>query len=67
YFFIQALNKSGLVSASVFAVNHIGIVLFSIFVSLLFFREKLRWYNWIGIVLCIFAVLLLTMNHEIHT
>lgn len=67
YFFIQALNKSGLVSASVFAINHIGIVLFSIFVSLLFFREKLRWYNWIGIVLCIFAVLLLTMNHEIHT
>lgn len=60
FFFVSALNKSGMGSASVFAINHIGIVLLTLLVAYLFFQEKIKWFNLLGILLSIKAILLLT-------
>lgn len=59
YFFIQALQFSGMDSSLVFGINSIGIVLLSVFASVLFFKEKLSKLNWIGILVAIFTLILL--------
>ena len=59
YFFIQALQFSGMDSSLVFGINSIGIVLLSVFASVLFFKEKLSKLNWVGIIVAIFTLILL--------
>ena len=59
YFFIQALQFSGMDSSLVFGINSIGIVLLSVFAGVLFFKEKLSTLNWIGILVAIFTLILL--------
>ncbi|MBC8343354.1 MAG: EamA/RhaT family transporter [Bacteroidetes bacterium] len=65
FFFVKALGNSGLNSSSVFGINHIGIVVLSVFFALILFKEKVNKINWIGIVLAICAIILLTIktNH----
>ncbi len=65
YFMINALNKSGLESSVVFGINNIGIVTISVFVGLLFFKEKLKFINWSGVFLSIIAIWLLMGMHGI--
>jgi drug/metabolite transporter (DMT)-like permease len=65
YFMINALNNSGLESSIVFGLNNIGIVTISVFVGLLFFKEKLKFINWSGIFLSIIAIWLLMGMHGV--
>ncbi len=60
YFFILALNNSKLESSVVFGLNSIGIVLFSILVGSLIFKEKLSKVNFAGIIMALTAILILT-------
>jgi drug/metabolite transporter (DMT)-like permease len=65
YFLILALNyrlNSGetMDGSIVFGVNNIGIVSLSVIIGLLIFREKLTKINWLGVVLSIVAIYILT-------
>lgn len=57
---IKALEYSGLDSSLVFLINSVGIVVLSVLTAVIFFHEKLVLMNWIGIVLSIIAIFILT-------
>lgn len=59
YFLLYALNQGSMGSSAIFPLNNIGIVLLSIFGSILFFKEKLTKYNWIGVGLAVLAIILI--------
>jgi drug/metabolite transporter (DMT)-like permease len=59
YFFILALNNSKLDSSIVFGLNNICIVLFSIFIGLVFFKEKFSRVNFAGVLMAVIAILIL--------
>jgi len=59
YFFILALNNSKLDSSIVFGLNNICIVLFSIFIGLVFFKEKFSRVNFAGVLMAVIAILVL--------
>jgi len=59
YFFILALNNSKLDSSIVFGLNNICIVLFSIFIGLVFFKEKFSRVNFAGVFMAVIAILIL--------
>lgn len=58
YFLMQALEKSGLDSSIVFGINNIGVIILSVLLALIFFKERIKWINWFGIVLAITAVVI---------
>jgi drug/metabolite transporter (DMT)-like permease len=65
YFLILALNykinpTETLDGSVVFGINNIGIVSLSVITGLLIFREKLTYINWIGVVLSIVAIYILS-------
>jgi len=62
YFFILALNNSQLDSSVVFGMNNICIVLFSILIGLVLFKEKFSRLNFAGVFLAIISILIL-MNY----
>ena len=59
YFFILALNNSNLDSSVVFGLNNICIVLFSILIGLVFFKEKFSRVNFAGASIAVIAILIL--------
>lgn len=59
YFFIRALNNSHFDSSVVFGLNSLFIVLLSVLAGAGLFHEKLSKINFAGIVLAIFAILIL--------
>jgi drug/metabolite transporter (DMT)-like permease len=59
YFFILALNNSKLDSSVVFGLNNICIVLFSIVIGLVFFKEKFSRVNFAGVSMAVIAILIL--------
>ncbi len=60
YFLVQALNSNFVDSSIVFGFNSIGIVLLSVFLAIILFKEKLSFINWTGIILSIFTIFVLT-------
>ncbi len=62
FFLISALNKSGLNSSIVFPLNHIGVVVVSVISAILIFKEKVSYTNLLGVIIAIFAVILLVGN-----
>jgi drug/metabolite transporter (DMT)-like permease len=60
YFMICALNKSGWDSSVVFGVNNMGIVALSVLAGLIWYKEKLKIINWIGISFAFIAIWFLT-------
>ena len=62
YFLLKALQTEGLDSSTVFTINNVGIVLLSAVIGLLLFKEKLSKLNYIGIVLSVIAILLITLT-----
>lgn len=62
YYFILALRSEGMNSSTVFILNNILIVLFSTFLGILFFREKLLRKNWMGIALAIVSIILVALS-----
>ena len=59
FFLISALNNSGLDSSVVFPLNNIGVVVLSVLSAIVLFKEKLSTINFAGVIIAIFAVLLL--------
>lgn len=59
YFFILALNNSKLDSSIVFGLNNSSIVLISILIGYLVFREKISKINLAGIIMAFIAILIL--------
>jgi drug/metabolite transporter (DMT)-like permease len=59
FFIILALSKSGIDSSLVFGINNLSIVILSLVIGFLGFREKLSRVNWVGIVLSVISVILL--------
>lgn len=61
YFLILSLNHSGFDSSIVYGLNNMGIIMASIAIAILFFREKLSRVNIIGVVLALVSVAILTL------
>jgi drug/metabolite transporter (DMT)-like permease len=61
YFLIKALHNKNLESATVFTLINIGVILLSTLFGILIFKEKLLKQNYLGIVLAIIAVILVTL------
>lgn len=59
YFFILALNNSKLDSSIVFGLNNICIVLFSILIGFVMFKEKFSRVNFAGVLMAVIAILIL--------
>ena len=59
YFFILALNNSKIDSSVVFGLNNICIVLFSILIGSVMFKEKFSRVNFAGVLLAVIAILIL--------
>jgi drug/metabolite transporter (DMT)-like permease len=61
YGLINALESNIFDSSVLFGINNIGIVLLSLMLALLFFREKLLPVNWAGIILSVIAIYMLSV------
>lgn len=61
YGLINALESNIFDSSVLFGINNIGIVLLSVMLALLFFREKLLPVNWAGIILSVIAIYMLSV------
>jgi len=67
YFLVRTLNfvhpLRGVIDSSVvFGVNNIGILVFSVLLGLLIFREKMSRLNFAGILICIIATIILAYS-----
>ncbi|MCF8371462.1 MAG: DMT family transporter [Bacteroidales bacterium] len=60
YFLVRALEYGNFASSAVFGINNIGIVSVSVFLALLFFKERLKPINWIGILVAVMAIWILS-------
>ena len=66
FFLVRALNYStaagkSMDSSVIFGANNISIVALSVLVGLVNFKEKLKFVNWIGVLLSALALLLFTL------
>lgn len=59
YFLIRALNSKVFDSSVIFGINNIGIISLSAIIGYVFFKERLTKMNWIGLMICIVAILVL--------
>ncbi len=60
YFFVNSLNRLKFHNSLVIGINNVGVVVLSIAIAMLFFKEKLEFVNKVGIVLSIFVLALLS-------
>lgn len=60
YYLIKALQNKELESATIFTLINIGVILLTTIFSMIFFKEKIKKQNYIGILLAITAVFLVT-------
>mgnify|MGYP001814708723 CR=1 FL=1 len=61
YFLLRALKFDGLNSASVFTVNNVAIVMLTTLIGIVLFRESLSRKNWIGILLAVISIMLISI------
>ena len=62
YFLVKALRSDLLDSSGIFTVNNVGVVMASTLIGIILFKEKLSPKNWLGIVLAILSILLVTLS-----
>lgn len=62
YFLVHALRSDILESSGIFTVNNVAIVMTSTLVGILLFKEKLMPKNWLGILLAVISIVLVTFN-----
>lgn len=60
FYLIKALHYKGLESSTIFTVNNVSIVMLSTLLGLMMFHEKITRKNWIGIVLAVISIILVT-------
>lgn len=61
YFLIKALQFENLESSTIFTVNNVAIVMLSTVVGFALFKEHISKKNWLGILLAIDSILLVTL------
>ena len=61
YYLTKALRTENLESPTIFTILNIGVILLSTFTGLLFFKEKLSKQNFLGILLALTALFLVTL------
>ncbi|HKL09588.1 MAG TPA: hypothetical protein VJ896_12500 [Bacteroidales bacterium] len=67
YFVIRALNYkdtigNNLGGSVVFGINNLGVIAFSVLIGLIFFKEKILKINWIGIIISLIAIYILSIT-----
>ncbi|WP_179007756.1 DMT family transporter [Winogradskyella forsetii] len=62
HFLLMALRVENTESSTLFTINHIGILALSTLIGLVLFKEKISKMNWIGIVLALISILLVTLS-----
>ncbi|WP_417291453.1 EamA family transporter [Corallibacter sp.] len=62
FFLLKALDHELFESSTLFTINHVGVVMLSTFTGLLFFKENLSKTNWIGIVIAVISIILVTLT-----
>lgn len=60
YFLVLALRTEGFESSTVFTINNVAIVLVSTLLGIVLFKEHLIRKNWIGIVLAVLSIILVS-------
>lgn len=60
FFLVKTLGTGD--ASMIFPVNNMGIVICSTLASMLFFHEKLNRMNWIGFVLALFSILIISLG-----
>ncbi|HEA30880.1 MAG TPA: DMT family transporter [Leeuwenhoekiella sp.] len=61
YFLVQALRNDW-ESSTVFLINNVGIVVVSTLAGILLFQEKLLLKNWIGLILAVIGIVLVSIS-----
>lgn len=59
-YLLKALNNDTMGSAEIFTINNVAVVMLTTLAGLLLFKEKLIFKNWIGILVAIISILLIT-------
>lgn len=59
-YLLKALNNNTMGSAEIFTINNVAVVMLTTLTGLLLFKEKLILKNWIGILVAIISILLIT-------
>jgi uncharacterized membrane protein len=62
YFLLKALRVDGFESSSIFTINNVVIVAVSTLIGLLLFKERISRKNWIGIIIAIISIILVTLT-----
>jgi len=67
YFVIRALNYKDTIGNNiggsvVFGINNLGVIALSVLIGLLFFKEKILKINWIGIIISLIAIYILSIT-----
>ena len=62
YFLVMALRSDVFDSSGIFTVNNVAIVALSTMVGIMFFRERMRIKNWIGIALALSSIILMALT-----
>ncbi|MEH6536283.1 MAG: DMT family transporter [Psychroserpens sp.] len=61
YYLLKALNHENLESSTLFTINNVAIIMVSTLLGLWIFKEQVSKMNWLGIVLAIISILLITL------
>jgi len=51
-------------SSSIFTVNNVAIVMLSTLLGIILFKERLLLKNWIGIIIALVSIFLVTYEHN---
>jgi len=62
YFLVKALRNPDFESSTIFTLNNVAIVTVSTVLGILLFKERLISKNWIGIVLALISILLVSLS-----
>ena len=65
YFLVKALRSGLLESSGIFTVNNVAIVMLSTLVGVLLFKEKLILKNWVGVLLAVLSIFLVTLDQQL--
>lgn len=64
YFLLQALSKSGLESSLVFGFVNLGIILCSVLIAFIIFKERLSKRNRVGLITAMITIILMIVNGQ---
>lgn len=62
FFLVKALRSNLLDSSGIFSLNNVAVVMISTLIGIFIFKEKITFKNWIGILLAILSIILITLS-----